>query len=169
VVSEAEPEPEELPLVPEALLPDPEPPVLELWAVPVEEPVLAALFTALETLLADALFESAGSCPETSWTAIPSHAAANRPADQAATRRLIMCVRRSRASIRARPTATRSGTAWSATSGPANTGEGGLLREGVMVLGGRESWSWPLKFGAVGEDQLAGAAYKEHESGLRTV
>jgi hypothetical protein len=134
VVSEDEPAPEELALVPEALLPDPEPPLLELWAAPVEEPVLAALFTELETLPADALFESAGSCPETSWTAIPSHAAANRPADQAATRRLIMRLRRSRASIRARPTATRSGTPRSATSGPANTGEGGLVREGVMVL-----------------------------------
>jgi hypothetical protein len=129
VVSEEEPLPEELLLVPDELLLAPE--ELVLSDEPLDEPVVPDIVTPLATVLAVALRESAGSCPETSWTAMPSHAAANSPADQAATRRLIMRVRRSRASVRARPTAARSGT-----GGPAKIGEAVLVWVGVMMGSG---------------------------------
>jgi hypothetical protein len=71
VVSAEEPLPEELLPVPEELLPVPEellpvPEELVLSDEPLDEPVVPEIVAPLATVLAAALRESAGSCPETS-------------------------------------------------------------------------------------------------------
>jgi hypothetical protein len=110
-------EPDE-PVESEATL-DPEDPVelepaLEFAAVPVL-PLVAVVTVPLlvpspeATATVDVLRASAGSCPETSTTAINSQAARNSATAPATTRRRIVRIRPARAARRASPRARASG------------------------------------------------------------
>jgi hypothetical protein len=85
------------------LLTDPLPELLddcELVAEVVSDPELVVVVDGVEevvTVLADECFASAGSCPDTSTTAISSHAATNSATAPLTIRRRIMLARLSRA------------------------------------------------------------------------